>query len=32
MDGWTTLWASWVVEQALLGTTGTGRASVYFAG
>jgi len=32
MDGWTTLWASWVVEQALPGTTEAGRASVYFAG
>jgi len=25
MDGWTTLWASWVVEQALPSTTGAGR-------
>jgi len=32
MDGCTTLWASWVVEQALFGATGMGRASVYFAG
>ena len=32
MDGWTTLWASWVIELALPGTTGTDRASVYFAG
>ena len=32
MDAWTTLRANWVVEQALLGTTGAGRASVYFAG
>ena len=32
MDAWTTLWASWVAEQALPGTTGADRASVYFAG
>jgi len=32
MDALTTLWASWVVEQALPGTTGAGRASIYFAG
>src|SRR6267142_173311 len=32
MDAWTTLWASWVVEQALPGTTGSDRASVYFSG
>ncbi|KAH9954713.1 beta-lactamase superfamily domain-containing protein [Russula dissimulans] len=32
MDGWTTLWASWVVELALPSTTGKDRASVYFAG
>jgi len=32
MDGWTTLWASWVVELALPSTTGKDRTSVYFAG
>ena len=32
MDAWTTLWASWVVEQALPDATGSDRASIYFSG
>jgi hypothetical protein len=32
IDAWTTLWTSWVVEQALPDTTGEDHASVYFAG